>query len=474
LRSPDPVQSHSDGRPVRWHVQRTVTLAWPIIVSRAGLIVLFTVDTFMAGQAGGLELAGLGLGVAPLLTVLLVSMGALQAAVVLAAQAIGRGEPNRVGDTFRAGLVNAAMLGVLTGLLALLAEPFFLLTGQDPAVAAVAAGVAVQFGWGLPGQLLFLTANMMLEATDRPWAGMVIMLVANLANILLDGVFVLGWGGLVETGGAATAMATSSVVRWFTFLAAISVLLAGAARDGDRFGFLANRRRWLASVLALGGAEGRAIRRLGLPMGLGQGVESAAFASLVFFAGLIGTAALAAHQTTMTVMSLVYMNAVGLGGAASIRVGNAVGRRAPRDLARAGWSAIGLGAVFSGVFGFAMMAFPGEIAALIVDDPAAVAVSTGTLRLAGYLVALDAMMGVAMGALRGVGDVWMPLWLQSAAFWFVAVPVAWLSSIVLEHGAIGLFVGIGAGIVASLALLLPRFHLVAKRAGRRLASAALP
>ncbi|HUG61535.1 MAG TPA: MATE family efflux transporter [Methylomirabilota bacterium] len=457
----------ADGSPLGWHARRTVTLAWPIIVSRAGLIVLFAVDTFMAGQAGGLELAGLGLGVAPLLTVMLVSMGALQAAVVLAAQAIGRGEHSGVGDTLRAGLANAALLGVLTGLLSIWAEPFFLLTRQDPAVSAIAADVAVQFAWGLPGQLLFITANLMLEATDRPRVGMVVMLFANVLNVALDGVFVLGWGDLVETGGAATAMATSSVVRWLTFLAALAVLLHGARRDGNRHGILAPMSRWIRAATTMGGAEGREIRRMGLPMGLGQGVESAAFSSLMFFAGIIGTAALAAHQTTMTVMSLVYMNAVGLGGAASIRVGNAVGRRFPVDLARAGWSAIGLGGLFSGVCGLAMIAFPGEIASLVVDDPAAVAVSTGTLRFAGYFVAFDAMMGVAMGALRGLGDVWVPLWLQSAAFWFVAVPLAWYLGIHMEIGAVGLFAGIGAGILASLALLLPRFRVVAGRASGR-------
>jgi multidrug resistance protein, MATE family len=468
LRAPDTALSSADGSPLETHVHRTVSLAWPIIVSRAGLIVLFTVDTFMAGQAGGLELAGLGLGMAPLLTVMLVSLGAMQATVVLAAQAIGRGEPRAVGDTLRAGLANALLLGLLTALLTIGAERFFLATGQDPAVASIAADVSRQFAWGLPGQLLFITANLVLEATDRPRAGMLIMLGANLVNVVLDGIFVLGWGGLVETGGAATAMATSSLVRWGTFAAAITVLLVDAGRDGDHHGIRASLRHWTGAVLTLGGTRGREIRRMGLPMGLGQGVESAAFSTMVFFAGLIGTAALAAHQTTMTVMSLVYMNAVGLGGAASIRVGNAVGRRHPRDVAMAGWSAIGLGGLFSGLCGLVMIAVPHEIAALMVDDPAAVAVSTGTLRFAGFFVAFDAMMGVAMGALRGLGDVWVPLALQAAAFWFVAVPLAWTIGLWLGHGAIGLFTGIAAGILASLALLLPRFFTVAARQRRTL------
>lgn len=456
-----------EGGSLFWHLARTASLAWPIILSRAGLVVLFTADTVVTGRVGGLELAGLALGVAPLLTLMLVTLGAMQATVVLAAQAIGSGRPAAIGDILRAGCVNALALGLVAAALSLVAEPFFRLTGQDPDVSRVAAGVARQFAWGMPGQLLFLTANLVLEATDRPRAGMVIILLANLANVLLDGVFVLGWGGFSPTGGAATAMATSSLVRWGAFAAAFGLLLRDAGRDGDRHAIRVPLATWVTAAAGLGGDTGRAIRRMGLPMGLGQGVESAAFATLVFLAGLIGTGALAAHQTTMTVMSLIYMNAVGIGGAASIRVGNAVGRRHAGDLVRAGWSAIGLGGIASGLCGLAMIAAPRAIAELITEDPEAIAIATRTLAIAGWLVAFDAMMGVSMGALRGLGDVWMPLILQAAAFWFVAVPVACVAGFWLDEGAVGLFAGMGAGIAASNVLLLPRFAVASRAAALR-------
>lgn len=453
----------ADGNSLAWHVARTLTLAWPIIGSRAGLFVLFAVDTWMAGQAGGLQLAGFGLGIAILITILFIALGALQSTVVLAAQAIGRGEDRIVGDIMRAGLANAGLAGILIGLTAIGSETVFLATGQDPAVSAIAADVSHQFAWGLPGQLLFITVNLMLEATGRPRAGMAIMLAANVLNFLLDSVFVLGWGGLVEPGGAATAMATSSVVRWLTFAAAITVLFRAARRSGDGYRFLATPADWIGAALRLGGGHGRRIRAMGLPMGLGQGVESAAFGLMVFFAGLVGPTALAAHQTTMTVMSLVFTNAVGLGGAAAIRVGNAVGRRYPVDLQRAGWCAIGLGAMVSGACGVVMVLVPDRIAAFMVDDAGTVAVATAMIRLAGVFVALDAVMGVSMGALRGLGDVWIPMWLQSAAFWIVAVPLGWTLGIHFGFGAIGLFLGIGSGIVASLLLLVPRFRTVSAR-----------
>lgn len=440
-----------------WHLKRTIQLAAPIIVARAGLVVMFSVDAVMAGSAGELSLGAFGLGAAPMMTVMLICLGALQAAVVLAAQAIGRDEDRAVGAIARAALANGVLFGVLAGLVSLGAEAFFLATGQDPVVSALAADVAEAFSLGLPGLLLFVAVALILEATGRPQVGMLVMIGANLANLLLDGILVLGWFGLVtERGDAVTVMLTSSAVRWGMFAAVFAVLLADARRDGDRHGLLGQAGDWWRSMATLGGAEGRAIRRMGLPMGLGQGVESAAFSSLIFIAGLIDTAALAAHQTAMTMMSLIYMNAVGLAGAASIRVGNAVGR-GDGTQALAGWTAIGLGGLASGFCGLAMVAFPEPIARMVVQEPETVAVAAATLSTAGWFTAFDAMMGVAMGALRGLKDVWVPLWLQSGAFWFLAVPLAYVFAIPLAGGAPGLWLGIGAGILTSLTLLGLRF-----------------
>lgn len=176
-------QDRSSAR-LGWHLTKTLRLAAPIIVARAGLVVMFSVDTIMAGAAGEVSLGAFGLGAAPMMTVMLVCLGALQASVVLAAQAMGRGEPSAVGAILRSALVNALLFGVGAGLFSLGALPFFLATGQDPVVAALAAEVAKAFSLGLPGLLLFVALALILEATDRAPVGMLVMIGANLLNLL--------------------------------------------------------------------------------------------------------------------------------------------------------------------------------------------------------------------------------------------------------------------------------------------------
>ncbi|MEJ1157255.1 MATE family efflux transporter [Prosthecomicrobium sp. N25] len=456
-------------QPLARHLKETVTLALPIIAARTLILIMFVVDTIMSGWAGAEQLAFMGLGVAPQLVLMLVAIGALQSVVVMTAQAQGAGDATGTGRIFRAGLLHALGLGFLVLTASVFSEAFFLATGQAPGLAAGAARVTTAFAFGIPGMLAFTATSLFLEATGRARVGMLILIAVNLLNIPLNGVVALGWGGFVEAKGAVGAVAVSSVLRWASFLAALGFLLADEIRKGDPRRLIVPARVWAAEAGTLGGEAGRRLRAIGLPMGLAQGVESAAFATIVFIAGLLGTTALAAHQITMTLVSLIFMGAVGMGGATAIRVGRAVGAGARADVPRAGWTGIGLGALVALPFSALFATVPDAIARIYTDDPAVLAITRQTFLVAATFLSLDAAMGVAMGALRGTGDVWVPTLMQASAFWIVAVPVAWIFSAALGLGPVGLLGGILAGTIASLAFLLPRFSRVSRGRLARLA-----
>lgn len=450
--------------PLSRHIRRTFLFAAPIIVSRAALLIMFTVDAIMTGRAGPQELAYLGVGVAPQLTLFLIAIGAMQAVVILIAQAIGAETPERCGEILRIGMIHATLLGLVVFALSAFGEAFFLVTGQSPEIAAGAARVTVAFGIGVPGMLLFLVANMFLEATDRPTVGMWIMVAVNILNVGLNGIFALGWLDLLPPMGAVGTMLASSVLRWLAFFTAIVFIIRAGRRDGDSYEVLAPLSQWWHSFRTLGGPIGLRIGKLGVPMGLAQGVESAAFAAIMLIAGTLGTAAVAAHQVTMTLMSLVFMMAIGTAGATAIRVGNAVGRGNAADIRHAGWSGIGIGAVLPIPAAALFILMPRDIASVFTDDAEVLEIAEQMVRIAGMLVSFDAIMGVTAGALRGIADVWMPFLMQSTAFWCIGVPAAYLFSYQAGFGAVGLIFGIASGLAISIPLLVTRFKLIAGRA----------
>lgn len=449
------------------HVRETVALALPLIAARTGLILMLTVDTVMTGRLGGEELAFLAVGISPQITLMLVAIGALQATVVLTAQAIGAGESWRAGAVLRAGLVHAALLGVIAGLASIWAEEMFLGIGQSPSIALGAAEVSHAFAFGLPGLLMYIVASFFLEASGRPRTSMVIIFAANLVNVPLNGLLALGWGGLVAPMGADGAVLASSILRWAAFLAAFACIVL-PARGADQFGVLAPVSEWMRAAASLGGEVGRRIRRLGLPMGIAQGIESSAFTTVVFIAGSVGAAVAAAHQTTMTLVVLVYMCAIGFGGAAAIRVGRAVGRGSAPDVRRAGLSAVALGSLIALPAGVLFLTVPEAMVRLVTDDAEVAAIAAPALRLVGLFLAFDAANGITTGALRGMGEVWIPMFTQCASFWLVAVPLAWWFGVSLGWGPVGLIAGICAGMVASAGTLVPRFWFVSGRPPKRL------
>lgn len=459
------ITSHTSGSGLLWHFSRTVQLAAPISVSRAAILIMYVVDTVMTGWAGSAELGALGLGVAPQLTFMLISIGILQSTAVMTAQALGADAPQRTGAIFRSGLYHAAGLGLAAFALSFAAGWFLELTGQSEAVIGPAASVAIAFAAGVPGMLLFVTCNLFLEATGRPKAGMAIMLIANVINVPLNMIFVLGWGGWIEPSGAVGAVGASSALRWSAFIAAFAVLLVWERRLGDPHGVLAALRSGASSV---GSAIGRTIRRIGLPIGIAQGVESAAFASMMLIAGRVSQEAAAAHQATIALVSFVYMIAIGVSAATAIRVGNAVGRNRPGDVRLAGWSGVILAGLFATPFTILFLLRPDLLAGVYGLDGVAMRITAATIAAGGLILIFDAMMGACLGALRGVGDVWIPLALQIAAFWIFAVPLSAAFALHYGLGAPGLWYGIFCGVTLSIIFLALRFRIVSGRTIRQL------
>ncbi len=437
---------------LREHARRTLALALPVMVARAGLIVLIAVDTAMSGHADAKELAYYGLGLAPQMPMILVGVGLLMGTVVLVAQAVGAGEPGACGAIWRVALAHALVLGLVFLWVSHLGREFYLLFGQEPDLAQGGARVLVMFGWSMPALYLYVATTFFLEGINRPLPGMMVVLGANLANVGLNWIFIYGHWGAPAMGAEGAALATT-VVRWLMFAALGGYVLV--AVDGRHYGI----RGPIAGALG----SGRRMRRLGYPLALAHGMESSAFASMTMFAGLMGTAQLAGFQVAMNLISLVFMCALGFSTAASVRVGNAVGRGDQPGVGRAGWVAAGLAATVLMGFVALFASVPDLLAGVYSGDAAVLAVAVPTVAVAALVLLGDGLQAVLMGCLRGAGDVWAPVAIYIFAFWGLQVPLAYTLAVIQEGGAPALMLGVLAGVTTAALLLGARFYTVARR-----------
>jgi MATE family multidrug resistance protein len=441
----------SDLLPVREHTRRTLKLAGPVMLSRAGLLLMTAVDTVMCGRAGAAELAHYGIAQPPHVIFMLVGIGLMMGVVVLTSQADGAGRPGDCGPIWRLGLLNALAFGTAGGVALMGGEAILLTLGQAPAIADGGGQALRMFALGIPGILLFVATTLFLEGTGRSMPGMVVMALANLLNFGLNWLLMFGPFAL----GAAGAALGTSLTRWAMATALIAyVLIWLPGRDGYRV------RGPLRPHLAL---EGKLLR-LGWPMALSFALEHMAFFAAATFAGWLGASALAGYQIVLNTMALIYMLAIGISTATAVRVGNAVGRGDRPALARAGWVGLALGAVLMVLLMPWVQFGAGTITSIYTTDAAVRAIAVPGLLIATWILLVDAAQGILTGALRGAADIWAALLIQFVAFWLVSIPLCYLLAHPFRFGVAGLLIGLLVGLTTATILLMARFAVLSRRA----------
>ena len=439
------------------HFVSTVRLAGPVVGTRAGILILVAVDIAMTGRAGELELAYLSIGIAPPIMLLLIGIGMLFGTAVLVSQANGAGESHLCGRIWRLAALHGAVMGVVFGGLCFGGEWFLGLVGQQSDIARGGGDVMAMFGWGMPAMFIAVATWLFLEGIGRPVPGMVVIVGANIANVLLNWIFIYGSLGAPEMGATGAVLATT-IVRWMmaASLVAYAVFMPGHARYGVRGGMAGAWER------------ARVFRRIGFPFAIAQGIEAGAFSTVILFAGYLGTASLGGYQIAQNLIALVFMCAIGIGTATGVRVGSAVGRGDAVGVKWAGWTGTFVVILAMLMAAVLFVVAPGALVGVYSQDAEVIAAAVPTVLVAAGMLVFDGMQGVLMSALRGAGDVWLPVIFHGIAFWGFMVPGAAIFAFSLGFGTPGLMLGAWVGVSVAAILLTARFSVVSGRPVRRL------
>ena len=418
----------------------------------AGQALMGLVDTAVTGRAGAATLAGTGLGNALFFAVAVFGMGLMTGLEPLTAQALGAGDRLRARRWLWQGLWMSLGIGAALALVLAPAPLLLVPLGIPPDAAAEATGYLLARLPGLPAFLFFFAARAYLTALGRVRALVWAVLAANAANLGLDVLLVFGGSALpawtgplrgVPAMGAAGAGIATSAVTWLQ----TAILVLAAARAGEPRLAPGQRRPRREDL--------RLAVRVGLPVGLHMGAEVGVFALVGVLAGRLGSAEVGAHQIAIALASLTFTVAVGIGQAASVRVGWAVGRGDTPAARRAGLVSFGAGASFMSVCALGFLAFPGALARLMSDDPRVVATAAPLLVVAAVFQVSDGTQAVGAGVLRGAGDTRFTFAANMVGHWLVGFPLALALGVFGGGRVTGLWWGLCAGLsTVALALLL--------------------
>jgi MATE family multidrug resistance protein len=442
--------------PQTWagELRATFTLAWPLVVAQLAQNALTTTDVIMMGWLGPEQLAAGTLATTFIMPFLVGGIGVVGAVAPLVAQARGARDLRAVRRIVRQGLWAAMLLAVLTIPILLQVRIAFSWLGQDPQATARAEEYIQIAAWMLVPGLAIIALRSLLSA----FAATRIILLITLGGVLVNAVgnYLLMFGpfGLprLELRGAAIATVLTNVAMLASFLAYVVL--------HPRF----RRFHVLGGFWTPDWQHFRQIFSVGLPIGLTVLAEVGLFTAAALLMGRLGTDEVAAHAIALQCASMSFMVPLGLGIAATVRVGMAYGRRDPEGIRKAGWTAFALGTGFMALTCILFLTLGPTIVAFFLDhsrseNSDALALAASFLVVAGIFQLADGAQVVAAHALRGLSDTRFPMMVAILGYWAVGLPIAYILGFIVGWRGVGIWIGLAAGLACVAVVLVSRFAL---------------
>ncbi|MGD2003447.1 MAG: MATE family efflux transporter [Flavobacteriales bacterium] len=437
-----------------WTTYRTqygvsLKLAYPVMVGQLGQILVSVADSIMVGKfLGTIPLAAISLAVSILIIPMVFAIGVAFGLTPLIAGADGKDDPAEAVKYFKNGLVLNSVLGLLVyGVLAIFAQ-FAHLLGQDERVVSEAMPYLHIVGFSIVPMMAFFAFKQFAEGLSDTKAGMRVSLVANLLNILLNYPLITGWGPFPELGLAGAAVST--LATRFLMVAGMAIYIRKHKK------FAAYWSHWRSTEITWRSI--RDILVIGVPSGLQLVFEAGAFAMSGVIVGMIGPVQQAAHQIALNIASVSYMMVSGLGAAATIRVGNQLGKRDIPMLRLAGQSLFHLTLAMMVLTMILLIGLRNFLPEFYSSDPEVLQYTAVLMIAAGIFQLPDGLQATTLGALRGAQDVNIPTIIAFVAYWVIAVPMCYYLGITEKMGPLGVWIGLTIGLVLASIALYWRFQ----------------
>jgi multidrug resistance protein, MATE family len=444
-------------RPIRAELIETIRLAMPIALTQLGQIAMMTTDLALIGRLGDAAIAAASLAHTVFFAVFVLGMGTMSAVAPLVAQAFGARDPRTIRRSFRVGLWLAVLMTVATTPALLQGEQILIWLGQTPDAAKLATRYLEGLTWSLLPGWWFIVIRGFMGSVNRPEPALWITLVAIPANALLGYALIYGEFGLPSFDLLGAGLATTIVN---IAMCAAGFWIAHTRRPFRKFHPLGNFWR----------VDWRLMRQLiavGAPISGSFLLEYGLFSSAAILMGWIGTTELAAHQIALQTAAILFMVPYGIGMAATVRVGQAVGRGDTSGTRRAGFVAIAVSGVFMAFMTGVVIASRFEIAHFFLGGNAAdsrTAEMVALLLIVGATFFIcDGLQTAAAGALRGLNDTRVPLAFAATSFWLIGFTASFGLAFPLQFGAVGVWIGFSCSLVVFATLLILRFRYLTGR-----------
>lgn len=437
-------------------------LAYPIILGMLGHTVVGIVDNAMVGQLGTQELAAVSLGNSFVFIAMSLGIGFSTAITPLVAEADGENSFEKGRSAFIHGLFLCTLLGLFLFLILYFSKPLIELMGQPKAVVDMAKPYLDIVGFSLIPLIMYQAYKQFADGKSETKYSMWATILANVVNVVVNYFLIFGIWIFPKMGivGAAIGTIASRIVM----LVFIHYMIASKKKLAPylaQFKWSEIKTSMLKKILSLG-----------TPSAMQMFFEVALFTGAIWLSGILGSKSQAANQIALSLASFTFMFAMGLSVAAMIRVANQKGLNDLPKLRQVAISIFLLTVILEIVFALIFVIFHFQLPRLFLDfdNPAIFeevtevsAIAAKLLLIAALFQIVDGLQVVVLGALRGLQDVKIPTYITFVAYWIVGFPISIYLGLYTDLKAVGIWIGLCAGLTTAAVFLFVRFNYLTKK-----------
>ena len=422
-------------------------LSVPMVLEMVMESVFAVVDIFYVSRLGADAVAAVGITESLLTIVYALAMGLAVATTAVISRRIGEKKPKEAS--------NAAWQAIITGFaVSLVIAMVGVFYAKELLQLMGASDELVEIGWKYPAILIggnsiimmLFIINAIFRGAGDAAVTMRVLFVANGLNLILDPIFIFGWGPIPEMGVTGAAIATS-IGRGTAVLYQFYILLGAKKRI---------RLIWSAMRIDLPLIK-RIVKLSGGTVGQSL-ISHSSWIALVRIISEFGSEAVAGYTIAIRIVIFSLLPSWGISNAAATLVGQNLGADKPLRAEQSAWMASKFNLALMGLFAVFFITMPEFFIRLFIDEPLVVRTGVMALRIISYGFLFYAVAMVMVASLNGAGDTTTPLRINIISFWIVEIPLAYAFALYLGYGEQGVYYSIvlAEGIMTAISIYVFR------------------
>jgi len=440
---------------------QNIKLAYPVILGMLGHTLIGITDNLMVGNLGSTELAAVSLGNSFIFIAMSIGIGFSTAITPLTSEAFAENDTKKIKSTFQHGIFLCSIIGVFLFIMVVLAKPIMLLMHQPEAVVNLATPYIDWVAFSLIPVILFQGYKQFSDGLSKTKNSMIAIYMANIVHIILNFIFIYGFWFFPKMGilGAALGTVISRIlmVVFMHFVMKNDHLMAHCF---EKFKFSTIKKAMLKKII-----------NLGFPSAMQMLFEVALFTAAIWLAGSINKNNQAANQIALTLATITYMFAMGLNVTAMIRISYLKGINDFKQLIITARSIFLMVIILESFFALLFIVFHNYLPQLFLDthnskeilnNTEIISITSKLLLIAAVFQISDGVQVVVLGALRGLQDVKIPMYITFIAYWMVGFPISYYLCKHTDFKVVGIWIGLCAGLSVAALFLYIRFAKLVK------------